>query len=102
MDRSIWSTLAVHYATDPDRLERLMPLLELAADRLRIPNLTIVLEASHRDLPPADCAASRRASRSSTPPARRTRASTVASGTSILACRPRAEGRFSQHGRPRS
>jgi pyruvate kinase/thymidylate kinase len=47
MDRSLWSTLAVHYAHDPARLERLMPLVELAADRLKVPDLTIVLEASH-------------------------------------------------------
>jgi thymidylate kinase len=46
MDRSLWSTLAVHYAHDPARLERLLPLLELAADRLIVPDLTIVLEAS--------------------------------------------------------
>jgi len=46
MDRSLWSTLAVHYAHDPARLERLLPLLELAADRLEVPALTIVLEAS--------------------------------------------------------
>ncbi|MGA2032723.1 MAG: pyruvate kinase [Thermoguttaceae bacterium] len=52
MDRSLWSTLAVHYAHDPERLERLLSLLELAADRLRVPDLTIVLEAS-----PATCSA---------------------------------------------
>ncbi len=46
MDRSLWSTLAVHYARDPARLERLMPLIDLAADRLKTPDLTIVLEAS--------------------------------------------------------
>jgi pyruvate kinase len=46
MDRSLWSTLAVHYAHDPARLERLLPLVELAADRVKVPNLTIVLEAS--------------------------------------------------------
>jgi thymidylate kinase len=45
MDRSLWSTLAVHYAHDPARLETLLPLLELAADRLAVPDLTIVLEA---------------------------------------------------------
>jgi pyruvate kinase/thymidylate kinase len=50
MDRSLWSTLAVHYAHDPSRLELLMPLLELAAGRLKAPDLTIVLEAS-----PAAC-----------------------------------------------
>jgi pyruvate kinase/thymidylate kinase len=46
MDRSLWSTLAAHYAHDPARLERLLSLVELAADRLKVPNLTIVLEAS--------------------------------------------------------
>jgi thymidylate kinase len=46
MDRSLWSTLAVHYAHDPARMAQLLPLVELAADRLRAPNLTIVLEAS--------------------------------------------------------
>jgi pyruvate kinase len=46
MDRSIWSTLAVHYAHDPRRLDVLLPLVELAADRVKVPNLTIVLEAS--------------------------------------------------------
>ena len=46
MDRSLWSTLAVHFAHDPARLERLLPLLELVADRVNVPDLTIVLEAS--------------------------------------------------------
>jgi thymidylate kinase len=45
MDRSLWSTLAVHYAHDPARLETLLPMLNLAADRLAVPDLTIVLEA---------------------------------------------------------
>jgi pyruvate kinase len=45
MDRSLWSTLAVHYAHDPARMEILLPLFELAADRLAVPDLTIVLEA---------------------------------------------------------
>jgi thymidylate kinase len=46
MDRSLWSTLAVHYAHDPDRLGVLMPLVDLAAEHLKAPDLTIVLEAS--------------------------------------------------------
>jgi pyruvate kinase/thymidylate kinase len=46
MDRSLWSTLAVHYAHDPARLDTLLPLFELASDRLAIPDLTIVLEAN--------------------------------------------------------
>ncbi len=45
-DRSLWSTLSVHFAYDPDRLDRLLPLVELAFDRLKVPDLTIVLEAS--------------------------------------------------------
>jgi pyruvate kinase/thymidylate kinase len=45
MDRSLWSTLAVHYAHDPVRLDVLLPLFKLAADRLAVPDLTIVLEA---------------------------------------------------------
>jgi pyruvate kinase/thymidylate kinase len=48
MDRSLWSTLAVHYAHDPARLETLLPLFALAADRLAVPDLTIVLEADAR------------------------------------------------------
>ena len=50
MDRSLWSTLAVHYAHDPARLEVLLPMLELAAGHVKVPDLTIVLEAS-----PASC-----------------------------------------------
>jgi thymidylate kinase len=46
MDRSLWSTLAVHYAHDPARLQRLLPLIESVADRLKIPDLIVVLEAS--------------------------------------------------------
>jgi len=46
MDRSLWSTLAVHYAHDPARMETLFPLLDLAADRLPVPHLTVVLEAA--------------------------------------------------------
>ena len=45
MDRSLWSTLAVHYAHDPARMETLLPMFELAAERLAVPHLTIVLEA---------------------------------------------------------
>jgi thymidylate kinase len=45
MDRCLWSTLAVHFAHDPQRLERLLPLLDLVADRMKVPDLTIVLEA---------------------------------------------------------
>ncbi len=45
MDRCLWSTLAIHFAHDPQRLERLLPLFDLAADRVKVPDLTIVLEA---------------------------------------------------------
>lgn len=47
MDRSMWSTLAVHYAHDPGRLTKLLQLVELAAGRLIVPGLTIALEASY-------------------------------------------------------
>ncbi len=50
MDRSVWSTLAVQYAHDPQRLAPLMSLLSVAGDRIKAPDLTIVLEAS-----PATC-----------------------------------------------
>jgi thymidylate kinase len=46
MDRSLWSTLAVHYAHDPDRMPKLMRLVELAAGKVKVPELTIVLEIS--------------------------------------------------------
>jgi len=45
-DRSLWSTLAVHYAHDPKRMEVLMPLVEAAAGHVKAPDVTIVLEAS--------------------------------------------------------
>jgi thymidylate kinase len=46
MDRSIWSTLAVHYAHDPSRTPTLLRLVELAAGRIKTPDLAIVLEVS--------------------------------------------------------
>lgn len=46
IDRSVWSTLAVHYAHDPARLGTLLRLLELAAGKVKVPDLTIVLEIS--------------------------------------------------------
>ena len=39
-----------NYAHDPGRMEVLMPLVDLAAGRIKVPDLTIVLEAS-----PATC-----------------------------------------------
>ena len=83
MDRSLWSTLAVHYAHDPARMETLLPLFELAADRLAIPDLTIVLEADA-----ATCrqriARSRAPSRSWTRPVRPMKPFAFASGSSII------------------
>jgi thymidylate kinase len=46
MDRSIWSTLAVHAATDPRRLDALAAILRPIADCVEIPARTLVLEAS--------------------------------------------------------
>jgi len=46
MDRSLWSTLAVHGADSPERLEFLLAMLRPVAGQIRVPHLTIVLEAS--------------------------------------------------------
>jgi thymidylate kinase len=46
MDRSLWSSLAVHCATDVHRLEALLAMVRPIAAEVRIPHLTIVLEAS--------------------------------------------------------
>ncbi|HVV73717.1 MAG TPA: hypothetical protein VHI52_19790, partial [Verrucomicrobiae bacterium] len=46
MDRSVWSTLAVHAAQDADRLLRLIEMLKPIASEIRAPHLTLVLEAS--------------------------------------------------------
>ena len=46
MDRSLWSTLAVHAAESLERLEALLAMLRPLAGQLRVPSLTIVLEAS--------------------------------------------------------
>jgi len=46
MDRSIWSTLAVHAAESPRRLEAVLAMLEPIAGGVRVPDLTLVLEAS--------------------------------------------------------
>jgi len=45
MDRSIWSTLAVHGAESPKRLEILLDMLRPIASQIHVPDLTIVLEA---------------------------------------------------------
>ncbi|HWV98442.1 MAG TPA: deoxynucleoside kinase [Candidatus Acidoferrum sp.] len=46
MDRSLWSTLAVHAAESPERLEKLLAMLCPISTAVRVPDLTIVLEAS--------------------------------------------------------
>lgn len=46
MDRSLWSTLAVHGAESPERLELLLAILRPVAAQIRVPHLTLVLEAS--------------------------------------------------------
>jgi thymidylate kinase len=46
MDRSLWSTLAVHGAESAERLELLLAMLHPVAGQIRVPHLTLVLEAS--------------------------------------------------------
>jgi thymidylate kinase len=46
MDRCLWSTLAVHGAEDPARLETLLAMLRPIAGQVNIPHTTLVLEAS--------------------------------------------------------
>jgi thymidylate kinase len=46
MDRSLWSTLAVHGSDDLERLRLLLDMLRPVADKIRVPHLTLVLEAS--------------------------------------------------------
>jgi thymidylate kinase len=46
MDRSLWSTLAVHGADSPERLDLLLAMLRPVAAQIRVPHLTLVLEAS--------------------------------------------------------
>jgi thymidylate kinase len=45
MDRSLWSTLAVHGAESPARLETLLAMLRPVAAEIHIPDLTLVLDA---------------------------------------------------------
>jgi thymidylate kinase len=47
MDRSLWSTLAVHSAERPERLEALLDMLRPIAGQIQLPDLTLVLEASY-------------------------------------------------------
>ena len=44
MDRSLWSTLAVHSAGSTKRLETLLAILQPVADQIQVPDLTLVLE----------------------------------------------------------
>jgi thymidylate kinase len=46
MDRSLWSTLAVHGAESPERLAALLVMLRPVANQIHVPDLTLVLEAS--------------------------------------------------------
>jgi thymidylate kinase len=46
MDRSLWSTLAVHAAEDTRRLSALLDMLRPVAAEIRVPDLTLVLEAT--------------------------------------------------------
>lgn len=46
MDRCLWSTLAVHYAESPARLGPLIAMLQPISAQVRVPDLTLVLEAS--------------------------------------------------------
>jgi len=45
MDRSLWSTLAVHGAESAERLEALLAMLQPVAAQIQVPDLTLVLEA---------------------------------------------------------
>jgi thymidylate kinase len=45
MDRSVWSTLAVHGAESAERLEALLGMLGPVAADIRVPDFTLVLEA---------------------------------------------------------
>ena len=46
MDRSMWSTLAVHAAKSAERLEALLTMLRPVAEQIQVPDLTCVLDAS--------------------------------------------------------
>jgi thymidylate kinase len=45
MDRSLWSTLAVHGAESPERLAALLAMLRPIASQILVPDLTLVLDA---------------------------------------------------------
>jgi thymidylate kinase len=46
MDRSLWSTLAVHASENRDHLAALLEMLHPIAPLIQVPDLTLVLEAS--------------------------------------------------------
>jgi thymidylate kinase len=46
MDRSLWSTLAVQGAHNPERLDILLAMLRPVAAQIHVPDLTLVLDAS--------------------------------------------------------
>ncbi len=46
MDRSIWSTLAVHAAASADRLSALLEMLRPFAAQIQVPDFVLVLDAS--------------------------------------------------------
>lgn len=50
LDRSLWSTLAVHVGHDPSRLADFMPMLKLMGGHVCVPNKTVVLTASPETL----------------------------------------------------
>ena len=46
MDRSLWSTLAVHAAEGFQRLDAVLSMLQPVAAEIRVPDFTLILEAS--------------------------------------------------------
>lgn len=50
LDRSLWSTLAVHAGHAPSRLAKLIPVVAAMGGHVCVPNLTVVLTASAETL----------------------------------------------------
>ena len=50
LDRSVWSTLAVHAGHAPSRLAELMPVVSAMGGHICVPDLTVVLTASAETL----------------------------------------------------
>jgi thymidylate kinase len=48
MDRSLWSTFAVHGAESPERLKALLAMLRPIAPQIHVPDFTLVLEAGFK------------------------------------------------------